>query len=92
LVARVLSTHRMTAGRIRTAQNLIQRRLEPRPEYVVNTSEFDNIRARLRRLEDLEIPRGKGDGPVLHRRLGGTSATVDAPPGDTAPKPAKGGK
>jgi len=92
LVARVLSTHRMTAGRIRTAQNLIQRRLEPRPEYVVDTSEFENIRGRLARLEDLEIPRGKGDGPVLHRRLSGSPATIDAPPGDTAPRPAKNGQ
>ena len=92
LVARVLSTHRMTAGRIRTAQNLIQRRLEPRPEYVVDTSEFENIRGRLARLEDLEIPRGKGDGPVLHRRLSASPATIDAPPGDTAPRPAKNGQ
>ncbi|MGB7763283.1 MAG: M48 family metallopeptidase [Bryobacteraceae bacterium] len=92
LVARVFSTHPMTAGRIKAAQKLIQRRLEPRPEYVVNTSEFDNIRARLARLEDLEIPRGHGDGPVLHRRLGNTSTTIDATPDDTAPRPPKNGK
>jgi len=92
VVARVFSTHPMTAGRIRAAQKMIQRRLEPRPRYVVDTSEFQNIRSRLARLEDLEIPRGKGDGPVLHRRLSGNSGTIDAPPGDTAPGPPKNGK
>jgi hypothetical protein len=71
---------------------MIQRRLEPRPEYVVDTSEFENIRSRLARLEDLEIPRGQGDGPVLHRRLSGNSTTIDAPPDNTAPGPAKNGK
>jgi len=87
LVARMFSTHPMTSGRIKAAQKLIQRRLEPRPAYVVNTSEFENIRSRLARLEDLEIPRGQGDGPVLHRRLGGNSAPPDAPPSGTAPGP-----
>ncbi len=92
LVARVFSTHPMTAGRIKAAQKMIQRRLAPRPEYVVDTSEFQNIRRRLARLEDLEIPRGQGDGPVLHRRLNSNSAPIDAPPGDTGQAPAKNGK
>jgi len=92
LVARVFSTHPMTAGRIKAAQKLIQRRLEPRPQYVVDTSEFRNIRGHLARLEDLEIPRGRGDGPVLHRRLSGNSTTVDAPPDNTAPQSTKNGK
>lgn len=92
LVARMFSTHPMTAGRIKAAQKMIQRRLEPRPTYVVDTSEFDNIRARLARLEDLEIRRGQGDGPVLHRRLSGDAAPLDAPPASTAPAPAKSGK
>jgi predicted Zn-dependent protease len=85
LVARVFATHPMTPGRIKAAQKMIQRRLEARPEYVVDTSEFENIRGRLARLEDLEIPRGRGDGPVLHRRLSGNSTTIDAPPADTTP-------
>jgi predicted Zn-dependent protease len=92
IVARVFSTHPMTGSRIRAAQKMIQRRLEPRPEYVVDTSEFDNIRARLARLEDLEIPRGRGDGPVLHRRLSDNSTTVDDPPADITRTPARNGK
>jgi beta-barrel assembly-enhancing protease len=92
LVARVFSTHPMTGGRIRAAQRMIQRRLKPRPEYVVDTSEFHDIRGRLARLEDLEIPRGQGNGPVLHRRLNGNSTAIDPQPDDTAPPRAKDGK
>ncbi|MGA2037945.1 MAG: M48 family metallopeptidase [Bryobacteraceae bacterium] len=86
LVARMFSTHPMTAGRIKAAQRMIQRRLEPRPSYVVDTSEFEDVRLRLARLEDLEIPRGQADGPVLHRRLSGSSDPPDAPPARTASK------
>lgn len=91
LVARVFSTHPMTASRIKAAQKMMQRRLDPRPEYVVDTSEFQNIRGRLVRYEDIATPRWRGDGPVLRRRLSGTSATIDAAPDDTARTPAKNG-
>jgi len=92
LAARMFSSHPMTAGRIKAAQKMMQRRLEARPEYVVNTSEFQDIRGRLARLEDLEIPRGQGDGPVLHRRLSGNSTAVDVPPAESTPRPPKNGK
>jgi len=91
LVARVFSTHPMTAGRIKAAQKMIQRRLEPRPEYVVDTSEFQDIRDRLVRFEDRVAPRRQGDGPVLRRRLSSSSSTIDAAPDDTVPRPAKSG-
>jgi predicted Zn-dependent protease len=89
LVARVFSTHPMTGSRIKAAQKMIQRRLAPRPQYVVDTSEFREIRSRLARLEDLEIPRGRGDGPVLHRRLNSNASTIDDTAGNTARPPAK---
>ncbi|MGO9230763.1 MAG: M48 family metallopeptidase [Bryobacteraceae bacterium] len=92
LVTRMFSSHPMTSSRIKSAQRQIQRRLAPRPTYVVDTSEFQNIRARLANLDDLAIPRGRGDGPVLHRRLNGSSTTTDDTPGDTAPGPVKKGK
>jgi predicted Zn-dependent protease len=46
-ITRLVSTHPSTSSRCRAIQKDI-RMLRPRPEYVVNTSEFDNIRARLR--------------------------------------------
>ena len=46
-VAKVFSTHPMTADRIRMAQKNIDEILPSRPEYVVNTSEFNEMRARI---------------------------------------------
>ena len=82
LVARVFSSHPMTAGRIRFAQKMIQRRLAPRSEYVVDTSEFEDIRARLAQYEDIASPRWRGDGPVLHRRPGSYSIPFSPAPGN----------
>jgi predicted Zn-dependent protease len=46
-MAKVFSTHPMTEDRIRTAQKNIQEYLKERPEYVVTTSEFNDVKARL---------------------------------------------
>ena len=46
-MAKVFSTHPMTEDRITTAQKNIQEYLKERPEYVVTTSEFNNVKTRL---------------------------------------------
>ena len=46
-IAKVFSSHPMTTDRIREAQKNIQEILQPKPEYVVNTSEFNEMRSRL---------------------------------------------
>jgi len=46
-ITRLVSTHPSTRSRCRAMQKNIRTVLHPRQEYVVNTSEFDNIRARL---------------------------------------------
>lgn len=46
-ISRLLSTHPLTRSRIRATQKTIQAILPPRSEYVVNTSEFCDIKARL---------------------------------------------
>jgi beta-barrel assembly-enhancing protease len=46
-LAKVFSTHPMTAGRIVAAQKNIQEYLKERPEYVVTTSEFYDVKTRL---------------------------------------------
>ncbi len=89
VVARVFSTHPMTASRIKYAQKIIQRRLAPRSEYVVDTSEFQDIRGRLAQLEDLTAPRRRGDGPVLRRRHDSSPPPIYAAPDGTAAGPAK---
>lgn len=92
LVRRMFSSHPMTADRIRSAQKQIQRHLESRASYVVDTSEFESIRARLAQLEDPAVPRRRGDGPILHHRVNRN----DPAPADTAehtpPQQAKNGK
>jgi predicted Zn-dependent protease len=46
-MAKVFSTHPMTDDRIKVAQKNIQEYLKERPEYVVTTSEFNDVKARL---------------------------------------------
>jgi len=46
-VAKVFATHPMTEDRIRMAQKNINEILPPKPEYVVNTSEFNEMHGRL---------------------------------------------
>src|SRR5579862_543673 len=47
MVAKVFATHPMTEDRIQKAQKNINEILPAKPEYVVNTSEFNDMRARL---------------------------------------------
>jgi predicted Zn-dependent protease len=68
-LAGVFSSHPPTGDRIRKAQQLIQKELEPRPEYVLDTSEFHDVHDRLAMLEH----RRKNDAddssrPTLRRR------------------------
>jgi len=76
-VSKVFSTHPMTDDRIKTAQEEIQKILVAKPEYVVNTSEFNDVKNRLAMLhnhrkvetEDPNRPRlrrapGTGTGPI----------------------------
>jgi len=74
-MAKVFSTHPMTDDRIKEAQKNIQEILKAKPEYIVTTSEFDQVKARLiamnnrRRPEDKDANRprlrkGPGGGPV----------------------------
>jgi predicted Zn-dependent protease len=51
-VAKVFSTHPMTEDRITAAQKNIQEYLKERPEYVVNTSEFNDVKIRLMALHN----------------------------------------
>ena len=46
-MSKVFSTHPMTDDRISTAQKNIQEYLKERPEYVVTTSEFNDVKTRL---------------------------------------------
>jgi predicted Zn-dependent protease len=71
LVAKAFATHPMNADRIKAAQDEIRKYLPDRSEYVVNTSEFEDVKQRLARLENSRHLGGaKADAsrPVLLRR------------------------
>lgn len=79
-MAKVFSSHPMTDDRIKDAQKNIQEILESKPEYVVTTSEFDEVRARLtalhnrRKLDDKDIDANR---PKLKRTPGGSTKPVE---------------
>jgi predicted Zn-dependent protease len=75
-MSKVFSTHPMTDDRIKASQSNIERYLKAKPEYVVNTSEFNDVKDRLamlhnrRRIEKKDDPsrptlrRNPGSGPI----------------------------
>jgi predicted Zn-dependent protease len=79
-VAKVFSTHPMTDDRIAASQNEIQKILGAKPEYVVNTSEFNDVKARLYSLHNRrKVDKGKDDPtrPTLRRSPGSGTGPVD---------------
>jgi predicted Zn-dependent protease len=74
-ISKVFSTHPMTDDRITNAQKNIQEILEAKPEYVVNTSEFADVKARLMAMHNRRKPEDNKDSnrPRL-RRMPGTGS------------------
>jgi predicted Zn-dependent protease len=67
--SKAFQTHPMTEDRVERAQKEIQRYLPSRSSYIVDTSEFDKIKARLlQKQQETRIDTGKGPEPVLRRR------------------------
>jgi beta-barrel assembly-enhancing protease len=81
-MAKVFSTHPPTDARIRAAQKNIQEYLKAKPEYVVTTSEFNDVRARLLAMHNRKVDKNPADAnkPTL-RRAPGSGGTVS--PGDS---------
>ncbi len=79
-LAKAFATHPMTEDRIKRAEQEISTMLPPKQEYLVTTSEFDEVKARL--MSDTNRLRLKkqqtGDRPTLRRRTdnGGTTTTT----------------
>ena len=86
-MAKVFSTHPPTDDRIKAAQKNIQEILVAKPEYVITTSEFNDVKARLmamhnRRKNDFEDP----NKPTLRRSPGSTTGPIDADEDGKKPK------
>jgi len=86
-LAKAFATHPMNADRIKAAQDEIRKYLPDRPEYVVNTSEFDDIKARLISLENARrlggAKGGDGNRPVLLRRASSSSSSDSSDSGQS---------
>ena len=87
-VAKVFSTHPMTDDRVKKAQDEIQTILKPKPEYVVTTSEFNDVRARLAMLHGKrKVDNGSDPSrPTLRRSPGSGNGPVDVNDDGTKPK------
>jgi predicted Zn-dependent protease len=86
-MAKVFSTHPLTDDRIKAAQKNIQEILKAKPEYVVTTSEFNDVKARLyalhnrRKVDDKDVNK-----PRLRRTPGSGTGPVDADENGNKPK------
>ncbi|MCS7024226.1 MAG: M48 family metallopeptidase [Bryobacteraceae bacterium] len=87
-MAKVFSTHPLTEDRIKNAQKNIQEILKAKPEYVVTTSEFDEVKARLamlhnrRKVDDKDLNR-----PRLRKTPSGTIPSEDGKQGSPKEDP-----
>ena len=78
MIAKAFATHPMNVERIEAAQDEIRRYLPDRPEYIVDTSEFESVKARLETWENgRRLHGGKEEPgrPVLLKR----TSTGDVP-------------
>jgi beta-barrel assembly-enhancing protease len=90
LISKAFSSHPQTPDRIEATQKEIATLLPPRAEYVVTTSEFDDVKTRLARIENKRKMNdgGKGNQPTL-RRASSSNSDPNAPdssqPGNDRP-------
>jgi predicted Zn-dependent protease len=82
-MAKVFSTHPPTEDRIVTAQKNIQDLLKARPEYVVTTSEFNDVKGRLAMLHNRKKVDQKDDGRPKLRRAPGAGTSGDSGSGSS---------
>jgi beta-barrel assembly-enhancing protease len=87
-LSKVFSTHPMTDDRIKTAQKNISEILKAKPEYVVNTSEFNDVKGRLGMLHNRRRLDTKEDSsrPTLRRSPGSGTGPIEDEGDKKAPK------
>ena len=70
-IPKLFSTHPPTPDRVVAIQKEIENVLPARDQYIVTTSEFDAVKARLRKIENrdrLDASKNAGDKPTLRTR------------------------
>ena len=77
-MSKVFSTHPLTDDRIKAAQKNIQEYLKERPEYVVTTSEFNDVKGRLAMLHNRKKIDNKDlNRPQLRKAPGSGTTSTD---------------
>lgn len=85
-ISKAFSTHPMTSDRVTRAQDEISRYLPPRTQYVVDTSEFAEIKGRLAGLmNERKLQKGNEGGPTLRRAQNDPDAGREKPDDDDRP-------
>ena len=64
----LFSTHPPTESRVTKTKGNIENFLKPKERYLVTTSEFDTVKARLAQLQDQRTPSQKDQAPSLRRQ------------------------
>jgi hypothetical protein len=90
-ISRAFSDHPATPDRIADVEQEIATILPARPDYLVTTSEFDQVKARLARIQNKRgiQKRNNGNRPTL-RRVGGTNNDPNATPTTGSDQPTLG--
>jgi len=85
-MSKVFSDHPPTGDRITKSQQIIQKYLKEKPEYIVSTSEFNDVKARTVAMHNSRsISLSKDSGrPTLRRAGGGSGDTTSSGNSDTA--------
>ncbi|HLK32844.1 MAG TPA: M48 family metallopeptidase [Terriglobales bacterium] len=80
-LSKAFETHPQTPDRIQKSQEEISHLLPPRPEYVDDTSEFEDVKARLAAIENRhKIQNPKDNRPTLRRTTGPKDQKDDGRP------------
>jgi predicted Zn-dependent protease len=84
-ISKVFASHPMTDERIKAAQKNIQELLKAKPEYVVTTSEFNDVRGRLVAMNSRhKVQDADPNRPTLRKAPGsGSTVPVDGSGKDT---------
>jgi beta-barrel assembly-enhancing protease len=86
-ISKVFASHPMTDDRIKASQKDIQEILEERPEYVVTTSEFNDVKSRLSAMHNRRKPEAEDPNrPRLRRAPGSGTGPIDADEDGKKPK------
>lgn len=81
-VPTIFASHPPTPERILKSEEEIKAILPKRAQYLVSTSEFDDVKARLQSIMSLKKKGDKKEGPTLRKRETGEQAGTEPTPGE----------